>query len=384
MLSDAINELKQYRPAQLCTGIVWYIAYYAYDPESKKLERKRIKVNQIDKIPDRRRYAYDLIKRLNSKLESGWNPFVDPESNKSYSYLNAVVDHFLKIAEKKLKEKIIREETLKDYTSYLRNLQGWVKEKFNADIYIYKLDRKMVSDFLEYIFVERDRTARTRNNYLNYLRVFAGFCLEKSYVKTKFTDGIDVMKSGGKVRKVIETNDLEKLKKYLLANNPHYLLACLVLYNCLIRPRELTYLQIKHISKEKHTVILDKSFTKNKKDASVTLPDQLLDYMNQLGIFDNDPECFLFSTDFKPGKLKIDSKRFRDYWLKLRKELKFPAHYQFYSLKDTGITDMLGEIKDTVIVRDQARHSSISITDLYTPHDLKKSNAEMKGFDGKF
>lgn len=48
--------------------------------------------------------------------------------------------------------------------------------------------------------------------------------------------------------------------------------------------------------------------------------------------------------------------------------------YKFYSLKDTGITDLIGQLGDPRIVRDQARHHSIAITDIYTPHDIMKAN----------
>jgi integrase len=58
--------------------------------------------------------------------------------------------------------------------------------------------------------------------------------------------------------------------------------------------------------------------------------------------------------------------------LHIRKPLGLPAKYKFYSLKDTGVTMMLRANTDVLSVRDQARHSSILITDTYTPHDIAK------------
>ena len=78
-------------------------------------------------------------------------------------------------------------------------------------------------------------------------------------------------------------------------------------------------------------------------------------------------------------------KQFRDYWTHyVRKNLKFPASYKFYSLKDTGVTTMLRSRIDNISVRDQARHSSILITDIYTPHDIEKANPIIKNFDTVF
>ena len=55
---------------------------------------------------------------------------------------------------------------------------------------------------------------------------------------------------------------------------------------------------------------------------------------------------------------------FRDRWARLRKRLDLPKEYQFYSLKDSGIRD-LANSEGIVIARDQARHSSVAVTNKY-------------------
>ena len=45
-------------------------------------------------------------------------------------------------------------------------------------------------------------------------------------------------------------------------------------------------------------------------------------------------------------------------------------------LRDTNI--------DKLSVRDQARHSSILITDIYTPHDIQKANALIEAHEDVF
>lgn len=74
---------------------------------------------------------------------------------------------------------------------------------------------------------------------------------------------------------------------------------------------------------------------------------------------------------------------FRDYWLHyVRKELGFSDRYKFYSLKDTGITNMLRCGTDILSVRDQARHSSVLITDIYTPKNIKEANKLLLNYKG--
>ena len=65
----------------------------------------------------------------------------------------------------------------------------------------------------------------------------------------------------------------------------------------------------------------------------------------------------------------------------MRKDLGLPAELKFYSLKDTGITNMLKSNMDVLSVRDQARHSSISITDMYTPTNVNKVNKAILDYE---
>ena len=66
----------------------------------------------------------------------------------------------------------------------------------------------------------------------------------------------------------------------------------------------------------------------------------------------------------------------------MRRALGFSERYKFYSLKDTGITNMLKANADILSVRDQARHSSILITDIYTPKDIKAANEYIMNYKG--
>lgn len=81
-------------------------------------------------------------------------------------------------------------------------------------------------------------------------------------------------------------------------------------------------------------------------------------------------EDYLFSDDnFKPGPRKLEPKKISDTWSKMREVLKFKNEYQFYSLKDTGITQLFNLDVPLIKIRDQARHHDIKITETYTPRN---------------
>ena len=100
--------------------------------------------------------------------------------------------------------------------------------------------------------------------------------------------------------------------------------------------------------------------------------------MLELEVFSNPSDWYLFSDNFKPGNKYRSGKQFTDAWTKLRKRFGWPEEYKFYSLKDTGITDMIRDHTDLLAVRDQARHHSLEMTNLYTPFETKEANESIR------
>ena len=81
-------SLMQYREAALYEGTKeWFVYYYAHDPASKELKRKKIKLNHIKNIRDRRAAANRIIKTINKKLSTGWSPFVTVGAEKCYAFV---------------------------------------------------------------------------------------------------------------------------------------------------------------------------------------------------------------------------------------------------------------------------------------------------------
>lgn len=379
------QEILSYTPPQLYTGKEWYIGFMAYNPRLGKLHRKKIKLNHIEKIGERRKYASELIKRLTQQLERGWNPWIASENSKSYHTFEEVCSHYERVTTQLFSDGYFREDTYIGYISYLRNLREYNNAYKYSIKYIYQFDRQYIIDFLEEIYIGRKNSAHTRDNYLTWLRIFSTFLLQNGYVKSKPTDGIFAFgkRAHKKARTVIESKDLARLSQYLERENKYFLLACYILYYCFIRPKEMSKIQLEHISVRNQTIFVPEENSKNKKDGTVTLPQKVIMLMLDLHIFDNPSSYYLFSDQFKPGPKPRSEKRFREYFLVVKKELKFPDTYKFYSLKDTGITDLLRVI-DTLSVRDQARHSTILMTDTYTPHDIQKANKLIEKYNGVF
>lgn len=359
----------------------WFIEFYAFDPEQGQMRRKRIKINRIKHITKRRQYAREVINRLIDQLRHGWNPWVIGDCTDLELFEDAL-SRYEQHIEKMIANGYFRRETYAGYKSSIKILRLFVAEQ-HPIYYAYQFDRRFCVDFLDYVFISRNNSAQTRNNYLNFLRVLSGFFVEKGILQTKPTDGISPISKRlyKKERECIPADVVAKIAEYCKQHDPHFLFACYLLYYCFIRPIEMTRLKVEHFNLKNGTITIPAELSKNKTTQRVTLPKKVILYGIELGIFSAPLSSYIFSIKLRPGDIPIDTKIFRDHWSKVRKVLKLKDSWQFYSLKDTGITEMCDKNMTIIAVRDQARHSSLAITDIYTRH-ADTANKDIFEFDG--
>ena len=353
-----------------------YVDFYAFDPAVGRMRRKKVMVDRYRTKKAMCSYAKQVVGELTQKLMRGWNPWVETKSAAQFVPWEEVCSRYHQYVVKLNNDHAFRDETMRDYLSRLKVLQEWVATSRFSVYYTYQMDEFVVLQFLDEMFVERNWSPQTYNNYVVWLKGFCRWLIERRYIHDDPTVGIKrVRKTTSKNRTVISDSVLTNVREYLEEHNKHFLLACNILHYMFIRPHEMSMLKIGDFHLEKKTLVLQDDQTKNRQSAVVTLPDHIVRLMVELEVFRHADSDYLFSDGFAPGRKWRDSKQFRDYWNHhVRKELKLPAEYKFYSLKDTGITNMLRSNTDPLSVRDQARHSSLLITNTYTPLDIKDAN----------
>lgn len=375
--SARAHTIPVYRQTEGCD----FIEFYAYDPEQGKMRRKRIKLNRIKGIANRRNYARGVIKRLTDQLNHGWNPWIAKDTTNLIPFEDAIKRYEAHI-QKMLANGYFRKETYNGYKSYVKIMREYIKTK-RPTYYCYQFDHGFCIDFLDYVFIDRNNGAQTRNNYLNFLRVFSGFLVEKGYLKSKPTDGINPISKRlfTKERECIPLEVIGTIATYCKEKEPDFLFACYLLYYCFIRPVEMTRLKVRHFNLKECTLTIPGELSKNKKTQTVTIPKKVIEYGIEIGVFSAPMDDFIFSYRMKPGNVEIDPKHFRDHWENVRRALKLKKEWKFYSLKDTGITEMLRRKMAAIDVRDQARHSSLAITEIYTDHSTE-ANKNIVDLDG--
>lgn len=180
--SASLASIISYTPPKLHTGKNWYIDFSAYDPLEQKMKRKKYMLDGIPKITDRRRQANEIITNLNIKLRSGWNPWANVENSRQYTPYIDIIQRYHIYLEKLYAAGTIKENTLKDYEKRLRVFEEYTARHIPAIVYVYQIDQPFISDFLDYILLDRDSSARTRNNYRTWLSSLCNWMMEKQYL----------------------------------------------------------------------------------------------------------------------------------------------------------------------------------------------------------
>lgn len=378
-------DVLQYKPAVYSKHTKdKYVYFYVLDPQSvldgaPKLKRIRTKFNDYKSARERDAAALRFRDEVNRKLATGWNPLVDSTSKRSWSASEDALDSYERYLKKLHKDGSIKYRTYEDYCSRLRRLVEYMQ--MNHIAYIHMFNRQYVEGYLEYLYVERGCLPRSRNNYLTWLNLFCNYLVGSGYLSVNPCSGIKNLKEGEKKRKAMTEEDRLRLFDWLYRTDRPYLLACQFMYYTLIRPIELSQLKVGDINFEHHTVFVSATISKNRHDGVVTIPDALMKSIDELRIADYPTDFYLFGDNFLPSPRAIRKPiLFAKRWIIVRKELGFPDYYQFYSLKDTGITDMINKVGLNV-AKDQARHSSVAITNYYAAKNQMSAHPELKDFE---
>jgi len=360
-ISENPEIFVDYVPAQLHEGKRWYVSYYVLHPDTGKMVRKQMKVNRIQNLKDRRKWAKKLVAELNSRLVNGWNPFLAEMAPRAYTKLLDVFHTFL--AEKKRE---VRPDSYRSYKSNIDILTAWLISKQEAEIYTINFTKLFAKNYMSYAYIDRKVAERSYNNYLRFCCLLWNWLIENQYCRENVFTHIIKKKVKPKNREQFIGNDTRnRIKAYLQETDKAFLTVCLLAYHCLLRPKEISHLKAKYFNFQEQSITIPGTITKNGKARTITIPDVLLNQLIQHGQDIADPELYLFSDNFRPGKIWKGPRTISKRWDRLRKQITLEMSYQFYSLRDTGIIQKLKDGISPDEVMYQADHSSLETTNKY-------------------
>lgn len=379
-LGTNVSKLVGYTYPKLHKGKEWYVDFYALDPVTNEMRRKKYSISTSVRVAERNRRAAEIIDVVTKQLMKGWNPWVQTDNSRGYVLFEDCLSRYLEYV-----DRMDRKKTRQSYRSRVNVLKEYIATRTTPLKYAYQFDESFCTDFIDWIYLDRESSPRTRNNYRGWLYGFAEFLVARKNIGANPVERIKIMAEHEKFRKDLTPEMLKTMTTYLTEHDKHFLLACLMQYYTLIRPGELSHLKVGDISIKNQTIFVSHEFSKNHKDAEVGLNKSIIKLMLDLGVFKNSSDCYLFSHEFKPGTERVGSDQFNKRWKIMRNHLKWSDCYQFYSLKDSGIRD-LANSQGVVVARDQARHSDITTTNKYIQnHGVQQVTLNFEGnmiYDG--
>ena len=159
-----------YLPADLkeTTGNNWRVVFRVRIPGTEKMKIFKRRVPKHSNKTLRKKMAIKMCNEINKKLEKGWSPFFDGIAENEFKTFPSVLKMYIDQAERKAKDGLIRKDSYRAYNSFTNNIRQYLEEKKLTKMFAAQFDKKFVLNFLDYIYYERKRTARTHNNYLSF------------------------------------------------------------------------------------------------------------------------------------------------------------------------------------------------------------------------
>ena len=341
------------------------------NPQTQELARKRIKLqrllNRYSTKGEAKRHINNIIVALNMKLSTGWNPYFQGEESRYYTPLLDVLEEY--------KEEVTKEHrksTANSYVSFAKIFGEWIA-KVSPNIYCSMVSHSMIVQFMDYIQRERDGrsgdiSARTYNNYIKNGSAFFTWMIDKCYCKENHFQKIKSKKVTEKKRVLIPNEKRVEIQQYLMENNVGYLAFLEMIFGALLRPKEILMLKVGDISLADKTITVRAEVSKNGKRRVVPMTKEIEQLLLRMNVHKSPLEHYVFSNNQRPGKKQVSARYYRKYWDKLRKRFDLPMEMQQYSLRDTGITEMLKHGVDPLSVKQLADHYSLSMTTIYSNH----------------
>jgi len=376
------NFSLPFTPAQLrnCSSS-WYVEFYFTDPYTDKRIRKRIKINHIKSLKERREYGKLLVNKINQDLYAGKNPIIEHENPKMYKLMFDVLDTFI-IA----KEKELRPDSMRSYRSYVKRLKEWILANKDANrFFVSSMTKSDAIDFLEHYYTTQNLSNKTYNNYLGWFTSMFNWLKSMNYININVFEGLKGKKQQAKNRILIDDPTRIRIKKWLKSNSHQMYIASLLVYHGGIRPGEITFLKGKHINLANQTIMVPATAAKNGQMRISTIPSammpDLIEYLAKVNITSDE---YLIGHGFENHKKQLQKRIYQRTWGAMRKELQLDATIKFYSLRDTGIVNMISDGIPLDDVMKQFGHSSLEITSIYIKHAQPKGSDKIKTRGSEF
>lgn len=371
MSSSHLYEIQSYLPAVVkdLPSVGMVVEYFVFDPVGGRMVRRHIRLTRLLKrIAGRRNKllaAQQVADSMNAKLRGGWSPLYESEDSRLYTRLPDLQARFL--AAKKAEG--CRSTTLVQYRSVTDLWLRWCEDNGLAGLYSGTFLRAHAVRYMD-DQLEQARRHRSYNNTLKVMKAFFQWAVEHLYAKENPFAGQKVLKKEPKIRILVPPEARRQIAAHYARVRPAMNIVCQLVYSSAIRPAEILRIQLKHIHLDRRYIFIPGENAKNHRDRFATLTPSLVAMLKPVTERFGDPELYLVgkNENLDPDTQPVNKSYFQKSWERMRRATGLPKEMQLYSLRDTGLTDLLHAGVDPLSVQHHADHSSLAMQQIYTDH----------------
>ena len=357
-----------------------HIEYYVYNPVTMKMERQRIRLEKLShQFKNRSQYkqmVMQLMMNLTGKLAGGWTPYGENQNVAEYTPINKAIEAY--IADK---SRDLRKASMVSYISVAKIFVEWLTTQNIHEMASHLLNQRTCQRFMDEL---RDRPKFNNNTYNTYLKKYRAcfaWMVDRGYCKENPFEKIKTLKKQEKIRQLIPVDARETVINHVrTSKHPNYEIVMHLIFTSLIRPSEIERLQVRDVDLKNKCIHIPANKAKTHKDRDAALSDTcialLIPLLSKPGIL---PTWYLINSNYECGPDPCYHSMFKKHWMKIRKDCGLPDEMQLYSLKDSGITEMLEAGVSINQVKEAAGHSDISTTNKYIGKDTEKMIEAVRG-----
>ena len=357
-----------------------HIEYYVYNPVTMKMERQRIRLEKLShQFKNRSQYkqmVMQLMMNLTGKLAGGWTPYGENQNVAEYTPINKAIEAY--IADK---SRDLRKASMVSYISVAKIFVEWLTTQNIHEMASHLLNQRTCQRFMDEL---RDRPKFNNNTYNTYLKKYRAcfaWMVDRGYCKENPFEKIKTLKKQEKIRQLIPVDARETVVNHVrTSKHPNYEIVMHLIFTSLIRPSEIERLQVRDVDLKNKCIHIPANKAKTHKDRDAALSDTcialLIPLLSKPGIL---PTWYLINSKYECGPEPCYHGMFKKHWMKIRKECGLPDEMQLYSLKDSGITEMLEAGVSINQVKEAAGHADISTTNKYIGKDTEKMIEAVRG-----
>ena len=195
----------------------WYVYYSYVHPDTKKLERFRIKgeMNREKSKVARLKIAKVLISAINKLLRAGWNPHTQDYTPANMLTIQGIFERSIKY-----KQGTVKASTLGAYQMVVRKLANYLDQHRLAQMPCTYLTANHILQHRD-DEIKAGLTAKTVNTNISHLRALWNSAVERGDVTFNPFKNIKDLREVQSERNVpLDTDELQRVSKHLQLHHP--------------------------------------------------------------------------------------------------------------------------------------------------------------------